>query len=98
MAEYSAARAVSKTLSTTVVDTVTLTAPAGKVQVLNRGTGTNTIWVTLGKTAPADPTVAGDNVIPVRAGEYVTIAKGVPSLVVKILGSGDPYSVFGLPR
>lgn len=98
MAAYTAARAVNKTLSTTVVDTVTLTAPAGRVQVLNRGTGTATIWVTTGR-APADPTVAGDDVIPVRAGEYVTVGAGVGGpFVVKVLGSGDPYSVFGLPR
>jgi hypothetical protein len=98
MASYSVARAANKTLSTTVVDDVTLTEPHGRVQVLNRGTGTATIWVTSGAT-PADPVAEADDTIPVYAGERVTVATGTqPGYVVKVVGSADPYSVVGLPR
>lgn len=100
MAAYSAAQVVNKTLSTTTVDTVTLTGAAAEVQVLNRGTSTNTIWVKASATGtPSDPTAAGDDCFPVYAGERITVLRGAgPGAVVKIIGSSDPYSVIGTVR
>ena len=96
MANYSVARAANKTLTTTAVDVVTFTSPASRLVVSNRAVGT-TIWVTMGRS-PADPVVGADNAIPVFGGTSVTIARGVPAgYIVKVVGSGDAYSVMGLP-
>ena len=99
MASYTADRAVNKTLSTTVVDVVTLDQPHGEVWVLNRGSGTATIWVTSGAFAPADPAAEGDDSIPVYAGERVRVGTGTQAkYMVKVVGSADDYSVYGVPR
>ena len=67
--------------------------------MLNRGVGTNTIWVTNGSSSPVDPAAEGDNCIPVYAGQAVRVALGTQSgYVVKVIGSADPYSVYGAPR
>lgn len=99
MASYTADRAVNKTLSTTVVDVVTLDQPHGEVWVLNRSSGAAVIWVTSGAFAPVDPAAAGDDSIPVAAGEKVKVGTGTQAkYMVKVVGSGDSYSVYGGPR
>lgn len=99
MAAYTVARAANKTLTTTAVDAVTLSEPAGRVLVLNRSTTpNNVIWVSFGKN-PADPVAAADEVIPLAANQYVTVAEGTPKgFIVKVVGNGEPYSVLALPR
>ncbi len=94
MADYSASRAVNKTLTATTVDAVTITGSAPLVCVHNRGT--NTLWVRSGApgTTVADPTSAGDNCIPVPAGTIVPVRDGGGGALVKVLGNGDAYSVF----
>lgn len=99
MASYTADRAVNKTLSTTVVDVVTLDQPHGEVWVLNRSAGSNTIWVTSGAFAPVDPVAEGDDSIPVAAGQAVKVGTGSQAkYMVKVVGNADAYSVYGVPR
>lgn len=92
MAVYSGNRAISKTLAGATVDTVTLTGN-GRGQVYNRGAGI--IWFTDGRSgsaAPADPTVGGDDCIPVMPGTKESVTAYGHS-IVKIIGNGDAYTV-----
>lgn len=92
MAVYTGARAISKTLTGAGVDTVTLTGN-GRGQIYNRGAGI--IWFTdgrVGGVAVPDPTVGGDDCIPVMPGTKEPIpASG--HTIVKIIGNGDAYTV-----
>lgn len=92
MAAYSVATAKHATLSTTTVDTVTITAGASQVEVINRDTA-DYLYITYG-VDPTDPTAAGDDTIVVPPGNAVTIdANGRTNFKVKIIGDGGGYSV-----
>jgi hypothetical protein len=90
MAVYTGTVSISKSLAGAAVDTVTLSG-RGKSQVYNRGVGI--IWFRSGRTAAAitDPTVAGDDCMPVMPGTKEPVSAG--HAVVKIIGSGDAYTV-----
>jgi hypothetical protein len=84
------------TLTATTVDTVTLNAPQTKVKVVNRH-ATEVLWVTISRTgtAPADPTIGGDDtyfVAPANGSETFYSRSGV---IVKVLGNGNGYSIHG---
>jgi hypothetical protein len=101
MAAVDGVNAASATLSTTTVDTVTLTGRGTILTVINREASTGTdFWITFnanGGTA-ATPTAAGDECYPVmprgsqsfRVRSVATVASGV---TVKILGDGHAYTV-----
>jgi hypothetical protein len=98
MADYSAARAVHKTLGAATQDVITLTATTSLVEIINRGT-TDTIFGAAG-TFPAssvpDATVAGDDTFAVPPGgvRTITMAQQEADLVVKLItASATPYSV-----
>lgn len=94
MANLTAASAKHATLTSTTVDTVTLTGSFQSFEVVNRH-ATEVLWVTYGEAAPADPTAGGDDCIFVPAAGVVTLdADG--KVVVKILGNGNAYSVQGV--
>lgn len=91
MADYTGNRAISKTLTGAGVDSVTLSGN-GTCQVYNRGAGI--IWIRDGRTlaTTTDPTVGGDDCIPVMPGTKEMIPAGGHG-VVKIIGNGDAYTV-----
>lgn len=90
MAVYEGIRSVSKTLTGAGVDTVTLSGN-GRGQIYNRGAGI--IWYVDGRNALiADPTVAGDECLPVMPGTKEPISASGHN-VVKIIGNGDAYTV-----
>jgi hypothetical protein len=89
MAAYSVVRAAHKTLSTTVQDTVTLTAEGESLEVSER-TGTNPLyfWLLSGTI-----TSAADNSYFVRQGTTKRIPKPPGSVLVKVVGNANAYSV-----
>lgn len=94
MAALSAKRSKSATLSTTTVDTVTLTVPCQFIEVTNRS-GSATIWFTVDGTVP---TAAGDDVEFVLPGQSLpvpVIGAADSGAVVKVLGNGNDYTVAG---
>lgn len=98
MASISGTLCEHATLTTTTVDTVTLTAPMTRVTVINRAAaGAADLWVTISTTttAPSDPTSAGDNTYWVPAGGFKTFHAGGNGCIVKVLGNGNAYSVEG---
>jgi hypothetical protein len=98
VAAYSAVSVKSATLSTTVVDTVTLTGGCTVVEVMCRH-ATQAISFTVGQSGgAATPTALGDNCYVVLAGQRREVAvpgsrAGSSDVEVKIIGSGDPYTV-----
>lgn len=96
MASYSADRSVHKTLSTTVADVVTLTMRSKRVEVLNRSTGSGPISINFG-AGSSTPTLLADNtevVLPSSASNFDMPNDGV----IKIVGSGNDYSVVAVDR
>lgn len=96
MAAQTAIKTQHATLSTTVVDSVTLSGAVRQIAVTNRD-GSNVAWVTVG-SAPADPVASADEtfVIPVSSRKVVWVSSRARSnMVVKILGNGGAYSVEG---
>lgn len=91
MASYEENRAVHKTLTSTTVDTVTLASRADSVEVINR-TGTEPLYVTVDGSTP---TAAGDDTHIVMPGGFkeIPVPAAGSSIVVKIIGSGNAYSV-----
>ena len=94
MGTYTGDRAVhAKTLSAATVDTVTLSRPGSKVEVLNHD-GVAAIYFTVDGSTP---TVAGaaTYVIPAAAGALEVNAEDAqPPTVVKLISAGTPtYSV-----
>ncbi len=102
MASYSAVRSVHKTLTGTTVDTITLTGTIKKVAVLNRAAaGAADLSITHGEagTTPAAPTALVDDSEFVAPGGFVELNPLLSpgdSVVVKIIGNGNAYSVIGL--
>lgn len=102
MAAVGAVLRAHATLSTTTIDTVTLTGSPLKVDVINRGAqGDAPLYVTwaFDGSTPDDPVADADETEVVMAGGYVTIADAngarPASFVVKVLGNGNSYSVCG---
>lgn len=103
MATWSDVKSHSATLSGTTADTGTLTGGWDYIEVLNRAT-VNTITVTYARSTvgATTPTALADDTEPVMAGERVrfrvpTAKQGESRNVeVKIVGSGDPYTVIGV--
>ena len=100
MASYSASKVANKTLSGTTVDTVSITGGWPAIEVVNRSVS-SILWAVCGPpgTTPSDPTAAGDNIEPVQPGERILVHVGqvTPNVskIVKVLGSGNDYSVVG---
>jgi hypothetical protein len=98
MADYTAARAVHKTLGAAVQDVVTLTATSSVIEVINRGT-TDAIFGTAGSlpaSSVPDAVVAGDDtfVVPPGAARTMVIAQQDTDLVMKLIAAAaTPYSV-----
>jgi len=102
MAAVAGVQAASATLTTTTVDTVTLTGKGNLITVINREASTETtFWVTyntVGGTA-VTPTAAGAECYPVAPGNgsisfRVRNVAGVANgRTVKILGNGHAYTV-----
>lgn len=106
MASVSGNYAVHASLSTTTVDTITITTDAGYLDIYNR-TGTADMFVSVD---PSDPTATPTNPTAAGAGFYAVSQNGdrrtrIPlagggrsstrAVVVKIIGNGNAYSVQG---
>lgn len=99
MATYGVRRAKHATLTTTTVDTVTLTDDRLQmVNVYNRS-GSADLTVTVGASgAAATPVALADDTFLIPAGMALTIATGGhnDATEVKVLGNGNGYSVQAL--
>lgn len=95
---------VTNTLSSTTVDTITLkpgwTAHAHTLVVVNWDT-TNALWFRYDHTGstPSDPTAEGDDCLPVlkESSTSVRLPQSAQSLVVKVVGNGNKYTVAVMP-
>lgn len=100
--DISGTRSVYNTLSTVVVDTVTLQGHWAAVEISNREAfGGASLWVTAGKSGDTLPTPAAlaNETFEVPAGGSLVIEMYNGASVnpqVKILGSGNKYGVVGL--
>jgi len=96
MASNSAVSLISATLSTTTVDTCTLTGSVQAVRVWNL-TGTAALYVTLAPGSggtPTAPTAGGDGCLVIPAGLWRVIPVVSPTgAVVKLIGNGNAYVV-----
>ncbi len=97
MATLTGVQAKSATLTSTTVDTITLSNNRGNLlTVVNRAAaGGTAFWCTYGP-APATPTAGGDDCYPVPpdfGSISFRIRPGVAATVVKILGNGHDYTV-----
>lgn len=102
MATDSVIKSASNTLSTTTVDTVNLKQWWDKIEISNQGT--TTLTVTLDGTVPTalmdnaevvEPNVS--KVFPaIRQGNGVAGDTSLFCHIVKIIGSGNAYSVVGI--
>ena len=106
MATISAVFAAHATLSSSTVDTVTLTGAAmgrgfaSSIEVSNEtpanGSGAANIYFKVGTSTTTSPTVAGNDTYVVLPGQAVQVSTGSGS-VVKLISSGTPaYSVTGV--
>jgi hypothetical protein len=96
MAAVNGNMTVHATLSTTVVDTVTLVGGMTRVVVSNPVAAAADIYftVSLTGTAPVDPVVAANDTYKVPAGKSKSIyARG--GVIIKVLGNGNVYDVEG---
>lgn len=97
-------RSVYNTLSTTVVDTVTLQGHWLSVDISNReAAGGASIWVTLGFAdhVPADPVALANETFEVPAGTVLTIPlinDTYAQPCIKLVGSGNAYGIVGNPQ
>lgn len=84
------------TLSTTTVDTVTMSGGVHQWLVGNR-TGTADLWVTytLDGSTPTTPTVEGDNCYVVPPGMFKVFYSPRGGIKLKVLGNANKYSVEG---
>ena len=97
MATYNAANAKHQTLVAATQDTVNLTVYGRYLQIIHRGSVTNPIYVTVGKTA-ATATVAGDNTFVVTSSVPLVVPWPVDSagatVQVNLISAGaEAYSV-----
>ena len=95
MATNTAESSITATLSTTTVDTCTLSGSLRGIRVWNL-TGSTSLYVTVGTTAAqaATPSAGGDGTMIVPAGIWRVIPGDWPSgATVKIIGSGNAYVV-----
>jgi hypothetical protein len=101
MAAVAGVQAASATLSTTTVDTVTLTGRGTILTVINREPSTGTdFWITynsLGGT-PITPVAATAECYPVmprgsQSFRIRSVAAAANGVTVKILGNGHQYTV-----
>lgn len=86
--------AKSATLSTTTVDTVTLGQVCSEVEIVNKD-ATNDLFITLNGLTP---TASGDDcyrVLPATSKRLKT--PSINPLVVSLIGSGNIYTVAGIP-
>ena len=100
MANFTVAFAKHATLSGGSVDTVTLTNTGQLIEVINRDTSTNVIYIAVGTTDAAvpNPSVAGDDnpAVPPGGTRVITVPAGNTGndMVVKLISSGNAaYSV-----
>jgi hypothetical protein len=85
------------TLSTTTIDSVTLTGPCTRVRIYNGAAAGTDLWVTISNvtgTLPADPVSGADGTYRI-AGVSSRYFYGRRGMSVKLLGSANPYSVEG---
>lgn len=85
--------AISKTLTTTTADTVTITSPcAYEVCVINRA-ASNTIYVRADGVTAVAAADAAIPVLPSVTSEPLEWCVGAGVSAISIVGSGDAYSV-----
>lgn len=100
MANHSAAKSKTATLTTAVVDHVTITDIARSIEVVHQGNVTDPLFVTCGEN-PGSPTVGGDDLEIVLPGERLQLksppGQASTDVVVSIVSAGAvTYSVIGV--
>ena len=94
MAAVSAIQIANPTLSTTTVDTVTLSGRAETGVRIGNRSGTAYLFVTVGTTTPADPVAGAAENFCIPAGLWRDIPFGpITGMIVKVLGNGNDYTV-----
>jgi hypothetical protein len=89
-------RTITKTLSTTVADAITV-GHGGAVWVVNHD-ATQPLFVQVGEGAAATVAVAdADNAIPIPAGRSVRIELPGVNAFLSVVGSGNRYSIVAGP-
>ena len=97
MATYDKHAAVTKTLTGSTVDTVTLTEVGAVIQIVHHATTTDPIYftvggganITLAAAAAATPTAEGDNCRVVASGTALNVAYPASSTAaVKLISAG----------
>jgi hypothetical protein len=92
MASYTDNNSKRATLSSTTVDTVTLSNLAGPLLLVTNEAGTTTLTFTIDGVTVA--TAGGDDMYHVPAGETLTINLGSETnVVVSIIGDGNTYII-----
>lgn len=96
MAAYSEVRAKHATLSTTTADTVTLTAPLARVQIVNLD-ATTAMYATVSQTGatPATAVAAADDTYVIPANGVLSLRTSATGFVTSVVGNGNAYSVVG---
>lgn len=91
MASYNVVKAKHETLTGTTVDTVTFTQQWSRIEVINRSSTGEPLYVTTNSVTPVAEADDTDIVMP---GEAVVL--NCETEVVKIIGDGNDYSVVGV--
>lgn len=99
MANLTAVAAKSASLSTTTADTITFSGTGDKIQVLNRD-ATTALTFTINSSGAPTTLMDEGFVVAQGIGQSLTVeARGrFVAPVVKIVGSGNAYTVQLLPR
>lgn len=97
MATYTAHTATHQTLVASTADTVTLDAYGRYIEIVHRGSATNPIYFTVGRS-PAAPTVAGADTLVALSTKPTVVPWPVDSPAsvaqIKLISAGaEPYSV-----
>ncbi len=91
MADLTAIKAKHATLTSTTADKITLSARAEMVNILNHST-TQRLTVIFGGDAAPTANMDDSYVVP-TSGSLLLPYPGGASLVVRVVGDGNPYSV-----
>lgn len=91
MADYDVTKSKHATLTGTTVDTVNFTQQWSRIEVINRTSTGEPLYVTTNGTAPVAEADDTDIVMP---GEAVLL--NCETETVKIIGDGNDYSVIGV--
>lgn len=91
MASYSVTKSKHATLTTTTVDTVTFSQQWSRIEVINRSSSGEPLYITTNGDTPVAEANNTDIVMP---GEAVLL--NCETETVKIIGDGNDYSVIGV--